>query len=261
MALPGGGVMTRSLTLVDELVLTLLNEESGYFRQVPGWNLNCAVVGAALAELSLMSRIDTDLDSLIFLDGTATGDPALDPVLYRIAASPVFRLVRGRRDSVVGARWEGSGCGRHELVEQAAQPFVEHVPGCFLRLVARSGWIERRRSDLKSVSQVEAQAVERLHPGRYRFVVQRSACQSGLHGFEGFQPVSQQGSCGHVPELLGGLLVVNVHRRLEAQHRGVRALQEQLPELFEHRDQAGSLFVSQCHRYALGAEPEPPARH
>ena len=87
MAAGGSGVMTRSLTLVDELVLTLLNEESGYFRQVPGWNLNCAVVGAALAELSLMSRIDTDLDSLIFLDGTATGDPALDPILYKIAAA------------------------------------------------------------------------------------------------------------------------------------------------------------------------------
>ncbi|MCY4422382.1 MAG: cytochrome P450 [Acidimicrobiaceae bacterium] len=79
------GVMTRSLTLIDELVLTLLNEESGYFRQVPGWNLNCAVVGAALAELSLLARIDTDMESLILLDGTATGDPALDPLLYKIA--------------------------------------------------------------------------------------------------------------------------------------------------------------------------------
>ena len=88
MASPGTGVMTRSLTLIDELVLTLLNEESGYFRQVPGWNLNCAVVGAALAELSLVSRIDTDLESLILLDGTATGDRALDPVLYKIAADP-----------------------------------------------------------------------------------------------------------------------------------------------------------------------------
>ncbi len=87
----GRGVMTRSLTLIDELVLTLLNEESGYFRQVPGWNLNCAVVGAALAELSLMSRIDTDMDSLILLDGTATGDPALDPVLYKIAAEKTQR--------------------------------------------------------------------------------------------------------------------------------------------------------------------------
>ena len=80
--------MTRSLTLVDELVLTLLNEESGYFRQVPGWNLNCAIVGAALAELSLMSRVDTDMESLILLDGTATGDPALDPILAKIAGVP-----------------------------------------------------------------------------------------------------------------------------------------------------------------------------
>ena len=74
------------LTLLDELVLTLLNEESGYFRQVPGWNLNCAVVGAALAELSLIYRIDTDMQSLILLDQTKTNDAALDPILAEIAS-------------------------------------------------------------------------------------------------------------------------------------------------------------------------------
>ena len=76
------------LTLLDELVLTLLNEESGYFRQVPGWNLNCAVIGAALAELSLIYRIDTDLESLTLLDKSRTGDPALDPILAEIALQP-----------------------------------------------------------------------------------------------------------------------------------------------------------------------------
>ena len=85
----GGGASSSSLTLIDELVMTLLNEESGYFRQVPGWNLNCAIVGAALAELSLMSRIDTDMESLILLDASTTGDPALDPILAKIAAEPV----------------------------------------------------------------------------------------------------------------------------------------------------------------------------
>ncbi|MYH44998.1 MAG: cytochrome P450, partial [Acidimicrobiaceae bacterium] len=35
---------------------------------------------------SLMARIDTDMESLILLDGSATGDPALDPVLSRIAS-------------------------------------------------------------------------------------------------------------------------------------------------------------------------------
>ena len=76
------------LTLLDELVLTLLNEESGYFRQVPGWNLNCAVIGAALAELSLIYRIDTDLESLTLLDKSRTCDPALDPILAEIASQP-----------------------------------------------------------------------------------------------------------------------------------------------------------------------------
>jgi len=75
MTLAERDTVDTPLTLLDELVLTLLNEESGYFRQVPGWNLNCAVVGAALAELSLTYRIDTDMESLIILDQTRTGAP------------------------------------------------------------------------------------------------------------------------------------------------------------------------------------------
>ena len=85
------GVARRPLSLPEELILTLLNEESGYFRQVPGWDLNCAVIGSVLAELSLISRVDTDMDSLILLDRTETGDPALDPILDEIAGEPTQR--------------------------------------------------------------------------------------------------------------------------------------------------------------------------
>ena len=74
----------RTLTLPEELILMLLNEESGYFHQVPGWDLHCAVIGAALAELSMIGRIDTDRDTLILLDGTEVGDPELDPILKDI---------------------------------------------------------------------------------------------------------------------------------------------------------------------------------
>ena len=66
----------------------LLNEQNGYFHQVPGWKLNCAVIGAALAELSLLSRIDTDMESLILMDQTETGNPALDPILQEIVSEP-----------------------------------------------------------------------------------------------------------------------------------------------------------------------------
>lgn len=69
----------------------LLNEQNGYFHQVPGWDLNCAVVGAVLAELSLRARIDTDVESLVVVDETETGSPALDPILKQIADEPLQR--------------------------------------------------------------------------------------------------------------------------------------------------------------------------
>ena len=78
----------HTLTLPEELILMLLNEENGYFHQVPGWDLNCAIVGAVLGELSLLSRIDTDLESLFLVDPTETGDPTLDPILKEIAEAP-----------------------------------------------------------------------------------------------------------------------------------------------------------------------------
>ena len=76
---------TYQLTLPEDLVLLLLNEENGYFHQVPGWDLNCAVTGAVLAELSIQGRIDTDLDSLFLLSAAKTGNPALDLILEEIA--------------------------------------------------------------------------------------------------------------------------------------------------------------------------------
>ena len=84
-------VAAGPLSLPDELVLVLLNEQNGYFHQVPGWNLNCAIVGAVLAELSLRSRIDTDMESLHLVDATETGDPALDSILKEITEEPARR--------------------------------------------------------------------------------------------------------------------------------------------------------------------------
>ena len=83
------GVSTQVLSLPEELILMLLNEENGYFHQVPGWDLNCAIIGAVLAELSLQSRIDTDVNSLFLVDAKETGDPILDPILKEIAGESV----------------------------------------------------------------------------------------------------------------------------------------------------------------------------
>ena len=73
------------MRLAEELIILLLNEESGYLEQVHGWNLSCVLAGAVLADLALESRIDTDLESLTLIDATPTGDELLDPVLAEIA--------------------------------------------------------------------------------------------------------------------------------------------------------------------------------
>ena len=91
MALSTKTTTAQQLSLPEELILMLLNEENGYFHQVPGWELNCAIVGAAIAELSLMGRIDTDVDSLFLVDKTETGNPVLDSILREITAQPVRR--------------------------------------------------------------------------------------------------------------------------------------------------------------------------
>ncbi len=94
MSLTTDRVASHELTLPQELVLMLLNEETGYFRQVPGWDLNCALIGAILAELSLRSRIDTDSDSLKVLDRTRTDNPVLDPILEKLAEEPTEHNVQ-----------------------------------------------------------------------------------------------------------------------------------------------------------------------
>ena len=75
------------MRLAEETILMLLNEQSGYLEQVQGGNLSCVLAGAVLADLALEDRIDTDMESLILLDATGTGDELLDPVLEEIAAA------------------------------------------------------------------------------------------------------------------------------------------------------------------------------
>ena len=76
------------LSIPQEFITMILNEQSGYFHQVEGWTLNCATIGAVLADLSLKSRVDTDEETIFLLDSTKTGDDALDLCLAEIASNP-----------------------------------------------------------------------------------------------------------------------------------------------------------------------------
>ncbi len=142
--MPDSTATAQELSLPEELVLMLLNEQNGYFHQVLGWHLNCAVSGAVLAELSFLSRIDTDLESLILIDSTETGDPVLDPILKQIADEAV------QRDAVY---WIERLAGQAEaIIDQTLDRLVElkileHHDGNYWTLAAAT-W----REELSSAS-------------------------------------------------------------------------------------------------------------
>ncbi len=73
------------MRIVEELLLMLHSEESGYFVPIPEWNMSCALAGGVLMDLALDNRIDSDLETLTLVDATPTGDKMLDPALKEIA--------------------------------------------------------------------------------------------------------------------------------------------------------------------------------
>ena len=74
------------MRLTEELMLILLDEQSGYIELVDSWDFSCVVAGSVIADLALDYRIDTDLEQLRIIDSTPTGDDTLDPTLAEIAA-------------------------------------------------------------------------------------------------------------------------------------------------------------------------------
>ncbi len=75
------------LRFAEEIMLLLLDDESGEFAHIPEWSLRYALAGAVLMDIALENRIDTDPKRLTLLDPTPIGDDLLDPTLESIAQS------------------------------------------------------------------------------------------------------------------------------------------------------------------------------
>jgi hypothetical protein len=69
------------LSFPEEIVLLLLDETRGEFASLPEAVFAIVMSGAALMDLALHNRIDTDLEKMIVVDRTPVGDDILDDVL------------------------------------------------------------------------------------------------------------------------------------------------------------------------------------
>jgi golgi phosphoprotein 3 len=74
------------LTVPEEFLLLTLKDEDGGFIDIPLEYQRAGFLGAAIMELALQGRLDSDLDRVWVVDNTPTGDASLDPVLSRFAA-------------------------------------------------------------------------------------------------------------------------------------------------------------------------------
>jgi hypothetical protein len=75
------------LTLPEELLLLMLDDESGVLHERAAPSAEYALAGAVLAELVLAGRIEAGPGILRVVDATPTGDALEDGVLARIAAA------------------------------------------------------------------------------------------------------------------------------------------------------------------------------
>ena len=83
------------LTVTEDMLLLTLEKNGGRFPSRDSETLQHALIGSALLDLELASRIDTDLENLVVIDRTPTGKPFLDPVLEQIANSEKNRDIWG----------------------------------------------------------------------------------------------------------------------------------------------------------------------
>ncbi|MXW02833.1 MAG: GPP34 family phosphoprotein [Holophagales bacterium] len=73
------------LTFVEEILLLLLDDDSGAMKRVAPNVMELLLAGAILMDLALRGRLDCDLQRLVVVDSTPVGEEILDGPLAEIA--------------------------------------------------------------------------------------------------------------------------------------------------------------------------------
>jgi hypothetical protein len=76
------------LSFVEETTLLLLDDDSGEFVDMPVSGFGTVIAGAALMDLAMHDRVDTDLEKLTVVNKTPTGDSILDDALAQLCRAP-----------------------------------------------------------------------------------------------------------------------------------------------------------------------------
>jgi golgi phosphoprotein 3 len=126
------------LTLLEEVVLLAVDEESGELTSARECWTEYALAAAVLFDLALAGKIDTDTEEITVVDRGPTGTALLDHVLAEMAAQPELITVQQwieelgrRRDDLEGEALRSlteRGILRHEKMKRLWIIDVERFP-------------------------------------------------------------------------------------------------------------------------------------
>jgi Golgi phosphoprotein 3 len=105
------------LGFVEEIVLLQLDDNHGKLAELPLSAADVVLAGAALMDLALHNRIDTDLERLTVVDAKPTGDDILDDVLGQLASA--------EGDITTGAAIERVTVNARQYQDRALKRLVE----------------------------------------------------------------------------------------------------------------------------------------
>ncbi|SPE24650.1 conserved hypothetical protein [Candidatus Sulfopaludibacter sp. SbA3] len=132
------------LTMLEEVVLLAVDEQTGNLRSAREFSTAYALVGAVFFDLALARKIDTDTEAIQIIDHSPTGNATLDRILAEMAIRPNLTTVREwiehifhlRRDleGEALAALTAQGILRHEkskllwIIDIERFPLVDNVP-------------------------------------------------------------------------------------------------------------------------------------
>jgi len=125
-----------NLTLVEEILLLLLDDEKGTLPPVPQLTLHFVLAGGVLMELAINNRIDSHIETLDIIDSEPLNDPILDQYLEKICAHPEHQDVKYWINSIAD---DGA-----EIVDQGFKRLVER--GILGESEKRFLWVMKTRS-------------------------------------------------------------------------------------------------------------------
>lgn len=123
------------LTFAEEILLLLLDDESGDLEPIEPYVLDTLLAGAVLMDLAIRDRVDSDLEHLFVADSSPTGEAILDPTLAAIGAAGE---AKSAQDWVTNISANGDAIRRSALDRLVERGILEVIDDKFL-------WLFRRR--------------------------------------------------------------------------------------------------------------------